>query len=1623
VSDITGTEANDELVGTAEADTIVGLAGDDSLSGGDGNDLLQGGSGDDTLEGGAGNDTFYGDDGEDTLSYANAGSGVVVIKPQNGSDDILLLGTAQDGDGGTDYFFHGTADRLIGSAFNDSLTGAPVYVASWGEEFGHDWIEGGAGNDTIDGLGGDDELRGDAGDDLLIGGGSSEEGNGLEGGAGNDTLVGTGGTSYALYERASAGVVVDLQNGTASDGDGGTDTLTEIAGAAGSAHDDTLLGSTGDDEFMGYAGNDSIDGGDGTDTVYYDDDAGTAGVVVDLVAGTAVGADSGSDTLVGIENVLGTFFNDSLVGSDAANILAGDAGSDTLSGGAGADEIHGENGADLLYGGADDDLVDGGTGSDTLYGDGGNDTLVGGGHGAREYDFVIYAGAGASINVDLAAGTADAADLGNDVLVGIDGVIGSNFADTIVGSVADDYVRGRGGSDFLNGGAGFDIADYRDSGSTVASLFSGEATYDAHAGTGLSAGTDTLDGFEGLVGSHFDDTLIGSAGNNYFRGQNGNDLIDGGAGIDDAVYNQATGSVEVDLALGSASGANGNDTLVGIENLRGSNFDDTLRGDGSNNVFEGNGGNDLIEGRDGEDLFNGGAGNDTLDGGSQPANLPDGAGNPGRQYFDIADYSGATDRVAVDLGAGTAAGDASVGNDLLTAIEGVRGSAYDDTLIGSAGDNIFRGNGGNDSIDGGDGYDVLDYTGATVGVNASLATGLASGGAGSDTFSGMEVLIGGNGNDTLVGDAENNALRGNAGNDSLDGGAGIDRIDYRTATGAVVVNLGNGTSAGADGSDTLANFENARGSDLYNDTLIGSAGANVLEGRGGSDVLIGGAGNDTLDGGEITDLINYNDLNIADYSGAAGAVNVNLEAGTASDGQGGSDTLLNINFVTGSAGNDTLTGSTDLLFEQFTGGAGNDVIDGGAVTDTLHQLNVNRVNYSNTNQSVVVDLSGGTATGSTIGSDTLINIQQVNGSSANDTLAGSDSALTEQFRGYAGNDRINGRGGVDIVRYDINGIGAVNVNLATGVASDGQGGTDTLIAIEGVRGSGGNDTLTGGLAANDALEIFMGNAGADTINGGSGYDRTDYTSSTAGVTVTLGGAGAGSAQDGYGTTDTLVSIEAVRGSTFGDRLNGSAVATLESFEGREGNDTIDGGGGLDRVVYELSKGAVTVNLATGTATDGYGGTDTLSAIEDVLGSRNYADALTGSTAANRLDGLGGNDNVNGGAGNDTLIGGTGNDTLVGGTGNDTYVVDVATDVISETTTTLTEIDTVQSGVTWTLGANLENLTLTGSSAINGTGNTAANLITGNAAANSLNGRAGNDTLVGGTGNDIYVVDVATDVINETSTTLTEIDTVQSAATWVLGANLENLTLTGSSAINGTGNTAANLITGNAAANSLNGRAGNDTLVGGTGNDIYVVDVATDLISETSTLATEIDTVQSTATWTLGANLENLTLTGSSAINGTGNTLANLIAGNTGANALVGGSGLDTLNGGAGNDTLNGGAGNDSLIGGTGLDTFYFNTAPSASSNADRVGDFNAVDDRFLLENAVFTKLTTTGAIAATNFRANTTGTAVDANDYILYDTNGGQLYYDADGSGVGARVLFATLTAGTPLTAADFWIS
>lgn len=342
----------------------------------------------------------------------------------------------------------------------------------------------------------------------------------------------------------------------------------------------------------------------------------------------------------------------------------------------------------------------------------------------------------------------------------------------------------------------------------------------------------------------------------------------------------------------------------------------------------------------------------------------------------------------------------------------------------------------------------------------------------------------------------------------------------------------------------------------------------------------------------------------------------------------------------------------------------------------------------------------------------------------------------------------------------------------------------------------------------------------------------------------------------------------------------------------------------------------TIGATNSTATDSF--TYSLA----VGSSATVTITIQGSNSSVPAIGSAGDDTLYGSDGNDRIDGGMGADKMYGGAGDDTYVVDNAGDQVFENPNAGT--DTVESSVTYILGANVENLTLTGNAAINGTGNAFDNVIHGNSAANMLDGGAGADTMYGGGGDDTYVVDNAGDKVIENANEGT--DTVRSSVSFTLGANIENLVLTGTGNVNGTGNAGQNVITGNSGSNTLDGGGGGDTLQGGAGNDVYYIRNAGDVIVEGAGEGT-IDTALASVSYTLSADaqVERLAAADSNvttAINLTGNAWSHLIQGNNGVNTLTGGTGDDKLYGYAGDDFLYGSDGNDTLDGGTGNDKLY-----------------------------------------------------------------------------------------------------
>lgn len=478
----------------------------------------------------------------------------------------------------------------------------------------------------------------------------------------------------------------------------------------------------------------------------------------------------------------------------------------------------------------------------------------------------------------------------------------------------------------------------------------------------------------------------------------------------------------------------------------------------------------------------------------------------------------------------------------------------------------------------------------------------------------------------------------------------------------------------------------------------------------------------------------------------------------------------------------------------------------------------------------------------------------------------------------------------------------------------------------------------------------------------------------------------------------------LNGTSGRDTLAGTSAA--DTITGLEGADFIDGRAGADRMeggagndVYVADNIGDAIIERPGEGVD-----EVRTTLQTyVLGANVESLSYTGTVGS--FTGVG-NELVNiitGGAAADLLDGGAGGDRLIGGLGNDTYVVDDRNDRLFEGTEG--GIDTAWSHLAgYALAANVEILVGRLQTAQRLVGNTLENEIYGQSGRDLLDGAAGADRMTGGAGNDTYVVDNADDSVVELARE--GVDTVLSSVSYRLADYVECLTLTGGSKISATGNSASNILTGNAAANILDGGTGADRMSGGAGNDTYVVDNVSDRITE---LAGEgVDTVLSSVSYTLGDYVERLALTGEAAANGTGNGASNVLTGNAAAN---------TLSGGAGNDRIHGGFGNDSLYGGSGSDYFYFDTALDASGNVDRIFDFHT-DDTIMLSREVFSALGDTAALAASAFVAGTA--AMDADDRIVYDAATGNIFYDADGSGSAAAILFANLAPGTALTSLDF---
>ena len=698
---------------------------------------------------------------------------------------------------------------------------------------------------------------------------------------------------------------------------------------------------------------------------------------------------------------------------------------------------------------------------------------------------------------------------------------------------------------------------------------------------------------------------------------------------------------------------------------------------------------------------------------------------------------------------------------------------------------------------------VIGTDGADTYVASPQSTGpiVMHGGLGAD------ALTGGSGDDTFEYDLDED------GADTIDGGLGSDTLDYTGSTDAVTVDLGEPIPV-ATGIASLTSIEN----------VTGGSGADNLTGNADANTLAGGSGNDELDGADGTDTAAYTTtLTLADLVFTPGV------GWTVNGGAGNSDALSGIEFVEHVGGRFVLIdplGTNGFVDEQAAVDAGAGTRPGDAFVYATAPASVDFTLDTDLNLDITIPYDVPTTI--TVTGDGEVHVTTGSGNDfivtgdGNDTIHtgdGNDVVQTglgddEIVGGQGGGDDIyDGGPGDNAVSYpsatnsiliDLNTadrseqttlnastIGAVltaggypNPDMAVGYAEGVDIGTDVLIDIDNATGGAGNDNIIGNGGAN----VLSGGLGIDTITAGAGADTILYTV----------GDGVNSI-DGEADTDTL----AVSGTAGDDTIDvvvvGGLGGSIFSIEGMTPtsveNYTLDGlanGTAGDTLSYASTAGSVLVNLATGSAT----GFTSIAGIENVTGGSAF-DTLTGDT------------------GNNTLDGGALNDALAGGAGDDTYIVDHAGDAVTEAADQGT--DTVQSSVSFTLGNNVENLTLTGGGNINGTGNGDANILTGNSGDNQLNGMVGADTMSGGAGNDIYVVDNAGDVVTEAPGGGV-VDQVQSSISYALGADVERLILTGSDNIDGAGNGDANIIIGNSGNNILAGGGGNDILADGGGTD-------------------------------------------------------------------------------------------------------------------------------------------------------------------------------------------------------------
>jgi serralysin len=929
-------------------------------------------------------------------------------------------------------------------------------------------------------------------------------------------------------------------------------------------------------------------------------------------------------------------------------------------------------------------------------------------------------------------------------------------------------------------------------------------------------------------------------------------------------------------------------------------------------------------------------------------------------FFTAALYHGDT-RSLIENAIGTNGRDLIRGNEAANRLEG-NGGGFDE-LYGFGGDDILTADG---ILQGGDGNDVLS------------GTGTLSGDAGNDTLSGGGWLSGGAGNDLLTASDSGAQLKGNEGEDRLVGAGGNDTLD------------------GGDDADTLSGGAG-------NDSLFGGAGDDVLTAGDGNDTLEGGNGNDVLKGGLGDDTYSIGDTSdqIVELAGE-GTDTVQAYLSFAA-----SDTIENIAL----GGQSAINAIGNALNNVLSGNGSANILDGGAGADTLYGYMGDDIYYVDDPNDLVYEQRG-------LGTDIVY--------ASTSYVLRETPQLPPPGPGY---DPYAGAS----LRPEYTGENEIERLVLTGSANLSATGNTSANTLEG----------------NSGANVLNGMAGADTLIGGAGADQL------------IGGAGA----DVFlyqSTADTLAGQE----DWLSDFEHGTDAIDLRQFATTN----------LALAVFESGTPGVWTRATVATQ-----GGPTMSL--RIAGVATQADFLVVHAAVppQTIIGTAGDDVLVSQGGADTLLGLAGNDTLVGnasvastmqgGTGDDWYFLYGSGDSLVELAGQGN--DRLLAGASYTLSAGREIETLTtldaaGTAAVDLTGNELGQIILGNAGANVLSGGGGSDTLLGLAGNDTLVgnANAASTLqggtgddwyfVFRTGDSLVEFtgegnDRLFAGVNYTLSASqaietLSTLDGAGSARVDLTGNELSQIILGNAGANVLSGGGGSDILLGLGGNDILVgnADAASTLqggtgddwyfVFRTGDSLVELagegsDRLLAGVNYILSAGqaietLSTLDGAGAVAIDLGGNELDQAIIGNAGANVLSGGGGSDTLLGLGGNDTLYGGDGDDQLAGGLGADTLdggagadllVFSDA-LGGGNVDSVAGFTSGQDRLLLENDVFAGLGT-GGLAVGAFAAGTA--AADADDRIVYNSTTGSLWFDADGNGAGAAVLFATFTPGATLAAAD----